>query len=123
MHKRMHRFKQSFLHAARGIKTAFQGEQNIFIHVGVGILVTLVAMFLHFSAEKMALLLLVIGGVIALEIVNTAIEHLVDLVTEEYHPLAKKVKDLASGAVLVFCAIAVIIGLLLFLHPIASLLH
>jgi undecaprenol kinase/diacylglycerol kinase (ATP) len=58
---------------------------------------------------------LAIGLVIVTEILNTAIEHLTDLVSPEFHPLAQKTKDAAAGAVLIASIIAVIIGLLVFL--------
>lgn len=112
------RFVKSFGHAADGIKAALRSEQNIRFHLGVSCIVLLAASFFHFSAERYVLLLIVIGVVLSLEIINTALERLVDLVTADYHPLAKQVKDMAAGAVLVFSVIAVIIGLLLFLKPV-----
>lgn len=57
-------------------------------------------------------------GMFALELVNTAIEHTVDLMTEERHPLAEKAKDAAAGAVCVYAAISVMIGLIIFLPKI-----
>ncbi|MDN4074801.1 diacylglycerol kinase family protein [Fictibacillus terranigra] len=111
------RFVRSFGYAWEGIKAAVSGEQNIKIHLGVGCFVLLAAYALHFSAERFAILLLVIGAVICLEIMNTALERVVDLVTDDFHPLAKQAKDMAAGAVLVFSVIAVIIGLLLFFKP------
>ncbi|WP_305584887.1 diacylglycerol kinase family protein [Fictibacillus sp. WQ 8-8] len=111
------RFVRSFGYAWEGIKAAVKGEQNIKIHLAVSCIVLLAAYVLEFSAERFSILLIVIGNVICLEIVNTALERLVDLVTNDYHPLAKQAKDMAAGAVLVFSVIAVIIGLLLFLKP------
>ncbi|GAJ99107.1 diacylglycerol kinase [Geomicrobium sp. JCM 19055] len=58
--------------------------------------------------------MIVIGGVIALEMVNTAIERLVDLVSSDYHPLAGIVKDVAASAVLIFSMIAVVVGIIIF---------
>lgn len=60
------------------------------------------------------MLVLTVGAVITLELVNTAIERAVDLVTGEFHPLAKAAKDIAAAAVLVAAGLAVIIGVLLF---------
>ncbi|MDN4525432.1 diacylglycerol kinase family protein [Fictibacillus fluitans] len=111
------RFFRSFKFAWNGIKTALAGEQNIKIHVLISLVVLGVAYVLDFSAVRFAILFLVIGVVISLEIVNTALERVVDLVTEEFHPLAKQAKDMAAGAVLVFSLFAVIIGLLLFVKP------
>ena len=62
------------------------------------------------------IMLVFIGGVISLELVNTAIEHTVDLVTTERHPLAKAAKDIAAGSVLFFSIMAVISGILIIWH-------
>ena len=58
--------------------------------------------------------MLTMGLVISCELINTAIEAVVDLVTEEYHPLAKVAKDTAAAAVFVFAIIAIIVGLIIF---------
>lgn len=70
--------------------------------------------YFHITREEWLVLLLTIGGVISLELVNTAVEKAVDLVTEKPHPLAKFAKDAASGAVLVFACLSVVIGILIF---------
>ena len=85
------------------------------IHVGVGLLVLALGRWLGFDAVRQAVLVLTVGLVIGAEWLNTAIEHTVDLVTRQYHPLARLAKDLAAGAVLWCGAIAVIVGFLLFL--------
>ncbi|MFC0188142.1 diacylglycerol kinase family protein [Fictibacillus aquaticus] len=108
---------KSFAYAASGIRYAFSSEQNFRIHCIVSIAVITAAAVLDFSLWKFCLLLFIIGAVLALELVNTAIEKAVDLVTKELHPTAKIAKDAAAGAVLVFSLFAVIIGLLLFFPP------
>lgn len=67
------------------------------------------------SSVEWFVIIILIGGMIALEMVNSALERVVDLATAEQHPLAKQAKDMAAGAVLVFAAASAIIGLLLFL--------
>ena len=62
-----------------------------------------------------------IGAVLSLELVNTAIEAVVDLVTEEYHPLAKVAKDTAAAAIFVIAVVAAIVGVIIFLPKIISL--
>ncbi|GAE33400.1 diacylglycerol kinase [Halalkalibacter akibai JCM 9157] len=57
-----------------------------------------------------------------MEIMNTAIERTVDLVTEEYHPLAKRAKDISAAAVFVYCIFAVVIGLIIFIPSIIQLI-
>ncbi|UTW69942.1 diacylglycerol kinase family protein [Anaerobacillus sp. HL2] len=58
----------------------------------------------------------------SLEAMNTAIERVVDLITEEYHPLAKIAKDVSAGAVLIFSFFAVLIGVLIFYKPIFEII-
>ncbi|RZT22313.1 MULTISPECIES: diacylglycerol kinase family protein [Fictibacillus] len=107
----------SFLYAFTGIIKTFKSEQNFKIHIFVSVIVVLTAVTLDFSALRMTVLLIVIGIVLALELMNTAVEKTVDLITMESHPLAKEAKDAAAGAVLVFSIFAVIIGVLLFIEP------
>jgi undecaprenol kinase len=110
----------SFIFAFSGIVTTFKSEQNFRIHSMVSVIVIGLAVALDFSNERFIILLIVIGLVLSLELVNTAIENTVDLITKEYHPLAKKAKDAAAGAVLVFSIFAVIIGILLFIEPLIN---
>ena len=74
------------------------------------------------SVTEWALLALTIGMVLSLELVNTAIEAVVDLVTEEYHPLAKVAKDTSAAAVFVCAIAAVVVGLIIFLPKVIDLL-
>ncbi len=67
------------------------------------------------------MLVLVIGGMFALETINTAIERVVDFITEDYHPMAKLAKDIAAAGVLVYSIVAVIIGIFIFYRPIIDL--
>ncbi|GIP20529.1 hypothetical protein J22TS3_08040 [Paenibacillus sp. J22TS3] len=78
------------------------------------------AAFFHLSAVKWAILLLTIAVVIAAELINTAVESVVDLTSPEQHPLAKAAKDTAAGAVLVCAIFAVIIGIVLFYDPVTA---
>jgi diacylglycerol kinase len=111
----------SFIYAFEGIRTTFKDEQNFKIHTTISVIVILIAVALDFSNLRMIILLMVIGIVLALELVNTAVEKTVNLITHEVHPLAKQAKDAAAGAVLVFSIFAVIIGILLFIEPIISI--
>lgn len=67
------------------------------------------------SLLEWMVVIVLIGGMLALEMFNSAIERVVDLATSELHPLAKQAKDMAAGAVLVFAVASAIIGLLIFL--------
>ncbi|MDR7072788.1 diacylglycerol kinase family protein [Fictibacillus barbaricus] len=113
----------SFKYAFEGIAEVFKSEQNFKIHTLLSVIVIFTAIALDFSSLRMIVLFIVIGMVLALELLNTAIEKTVDLVTQNIHPLAKQAKDAAAGAVLVFSIFAVIIGILLFIEPIISILR
>ncbi|MBH0168657.1 MAG: diacylglycerol kinase family protein [Bacillota bacterium] len=110
----------SFVFAFTGIISTFKSEQNFKIHTFISVIVIIFAVALDFSKERFVLLFIVIGIVLSLELVNTAIESAIDLITEKKHPLAKKAKDAAAGAVLVFSMFAVIIGILLFIEPLIN---
>ena len=90
------------------------------IHLGAAAAVLVLAGALRVSRLELACLVLCIMAVIALEMVNTVVEAVVDLVTEEYHPLAKIAKDVAAGAVLVSSVGAIIVGLLILGPPLAA---
>ncbi len=105
----------AFSYAFAGILFALKTERNIRIHFLIAAIVVLFAFIFSVSALEWMLLLIVIGVTISLELVNTAIESIVDLITEEHHPLAKAAKDIAAGAVLVSCIMSVIVGLIIFL--------
>ncbi len=110
----------SFTYAFSGIFSTFKTEQNFRIHTLLSVIVITIAIALDFSSVKLIILFIVIGLVLALELINTAIENTVDLITLEHNPLAKKAKDAAAGAVLVFSIFAVIIGILLFIEPLMN---
>lgn len=115
------RLINSFGYAIRGIYSAFKTEQNLVIHTIVTIIVIALAIYLQVSTIELCILILVIGLVIAFEMMNTAIEYVVDMAMPNIHPLARLAKDISSGAVLV-CAIAsIIIGLIIFIPKIVLL--
>jgi diacylglycerol kinase len=92
-------------------------QRNFRVHLAISVMVVALGMWLGLTLEDWALLALTIGAVLVTEVFNTAAERLVDLVSPDYHPLAKQVKDLAAGAVLVAAIISVIVGLLILGPP------
>jgi diacylglycerol kinase (ATP) len=92
----------SFQYAGTGLKYAFLTQRNFRIHTVIGSIAISLGMFLHVSLPELALIGLTIGLVLTLELLNTAIEAVVDLVVDtQYHELAKIAKDCAAAAVLV----------------------
>ncbi|MFC0422828.1 diacylglycerol kinase family protein [Lactiplantibacillus plajomi] len=110
-----HSFWQSWLHAWNGLKTVVIEERNMRTHLVVGALALAFGWWVGLSADQWLWLCLAIFMVMLCEINNTIAENLCDLVTgPHYHPLAKKIKDIAAGAVVFAAAFAVLVGLILF---------
>jgi undecaprenol kinase len=112
---------KSFSYAVNGIRTAILSERNMRIHMIISIIVIGCSFFFSLSFVEWIVVVLTIGGMIALELVNSAIERVVDMITKEYHPLAEQAKDIAAGAVFVYAITAIIIGIVIFLPKIISL--
>ncbi|MBP3039671.1 diacylglycerol kinase family protein [Bacillaceae bacterium Marseille-Q3522] len=112
---RRSKFIYSFSYALQGIFHAVQKERNMKIHLLAAGIVIILGLILSLSPLEWLFIAVAIAGVFSLEMVNTALERVVDIVTEEFHPLAKQAKDLAAGAVLIYALLAVIIGLVVFL--------
>ena len=106
---------KSFQHAFCGILTSFVIGRNIKVHYIAALAAILGSLYFGISKVEFLIILLVSTQVICLEMVNTAIERTVDLVTVEYHLYAKIAKDIAAGAVLVAAIFATIIGGIIFL--------
>lgn len=106
---------KSFQHAFCGILTSFVIGRNIKVHYIAALAAILGGLYFGISKVEFLIILLVSTQVICLEMVNTAIERTVDLVTVEYHLYAKIAKDIAAGAVLVAAIFATIIGGIIFL--------
>lgn len=111
---RRKRPQDSFKYAGEGILHCFRTQRHMQFHFIMLVLVLLSGLLLALDTRDMLILLFCISLVIATEMVNTAVETIVDMVTQQYHPLAKLAKDVAAGAVLIASANAVIAGLLIF---------
>jgi undecaprenol kinase len=118
--KRRHPLVRSFYFASRGIIEALKTERNIKIHSTVAIIVVLVGLFFSLNWLEWLFILVAIVGTITLELVNSAIERVVDLVTTEYHPLAQQAKDIAAGAVFLYAIFSIIVGIIIFLPKVMN---
>ena len=113
--KTINRFLKSFSYAFQGLVYTIKTQGNFQFHLFAATIVALFALFLHVSKTEWLVLILCIGLVLFAELVNTALEALVDLVSPEFNPLAKIVKDAAAAAVLILAIAAAIIGFIIFL--------
>lgn len=118
-----HRVASSFKFGFQGIASAAARERNMQIHIVISVFVLVAGLVFSISKYEWIAILLCIGGMIALEMLNTAIERTVDMYTKEFHPLAKQAKDIAAGAVLIFAIVSVIIGLIIFIPRILALVN
>ncbi|OJG38762.1 diacylglycerol kinase [Enterococcus dispar] len=109
--------------AFTGIQTVFKEERNMRKHVFLGILAIIAGFIFRLSRFEWLWLLLAVFLVWLVEIINTVFENVVDMFTDfHFHPIGKKIKDMAAGAVLLTSVFAVIIGIILFLPKIWQLL-
>ena len=115
------RYRKSFFHAVDGIKYNILFEKNTIIMIIGAILTIIFGFLLRISIYEWLFCVAIIGAIIATELLNSAIEALVDLVTKEKHPLAKISKDTASGAVLILCIAAFIGACIIFIPKIIQL--
>ncbi len=113
---------RSYRYAAKGVRYTLSTQINIWVHLVSAGAVICLGLVLHFSVEKMLLVVLAIGLVLAAELLNTAIEVMVDLLSPEYAEKAGIVKDVAAGGVLAAAVCASIVGISLFGPPLFSLL-
>ena len=116
------RFFKSFKYSIEGLKYAYKYEQSMLIHVIATICVLLANIFFQVSGIEWLITLLAIGMVLSAELINSAIEAVVDLVTLEEHPLAKIAKDCSRAATFVLACMAAIIGLVVYIPYIMGVL-
>lgn len=102
------RYKKSFFHAIDGIIYAVRYEHNMIIILLAALVATISGVFLDLNSNEWLFVILIIGLVMASEMINTAIEAVVDLETLKTHPLAKIAKDAASSATLILSITALI---------------
>lgn len=112
---------RSFGFAWRGIITSSRHETHLQFHWIAALLVTSTSWLLDLNRYEWITVVLCVVLVLAAELFNTAIEHLTDLVSPNYHPLAQKTKDAAAGAVLLIAMGVIVVGAVVFLPKIGAL--
>jgi len=108
-------FSEAFRHAWDGMRFAFKNERNFRVQLVIYVSVLLLGLAIQLSATSLALIVLAASIILVLELVNTAIEVLSNVVSPEYHEGLRRVKDIAAGSVMVASIAAVLVGLLLFI--------
>ncbi len=114
----MFNFLKGFLYAFNGLVVFFRHERNGRIQLVLAILVVLLGLLFSVTMLEWISLLVCIASVLSLEMINSAIEKLCNLVHPKYHPAVKVIKDISAAAVLWFSVISTIIGIIIFLPKI-----
>ena len=108
--------RKSFHYARQGLRSAFASERNIKIILSIGVLAVLAGFIIGLDLIEWAIVLLCCGAVVTAELLNTAIESVVDLVSPEFHPLAGRAKDISASAVWIISITSAIVGLCVYIH-------
>ncbi len=108
----------SFRYAWAGVSYAFTTQRNFRIHTAIASLAVSLGIFLHVTNTQMAIIVVTCAMVMVMELLNTALESVVDLtVKQTYHELAKIAKDCAAGAVLISAVAAVLVAAFILMPP------
>ncbi len=105
----------STIYSLEGIYSALKEERSLHLYLGCAIVIIAMAFFLHFRWEDLEIVFFLLALILVVELLNTALENVVDLVTKEKNPLAKKAKDCGSAATFVIVVIGITKGILLFI--------
>lgn len=117
------RFGRSLRFAWKGITTMARDEQSFRIQLIVVALLVPLDLLFQLSRPETALLVVVAAFTLVLELLNGAVERLVDLFKPRIHDYAEQIKDMMAGAVLVFSVGALLVGILVFWPHVSASLH
>ena len=109
------RLYKSFAYAFRGLGKTLREEQNLQIQSAAGLVVIILGWYFRIEVEKWLILILVIGLVILMELINSAVERITDVLKPRLDSYVKEIKDIMAAAVMLASVIAIIVGLIIFL--------
>ena len=114
---------KSFAVAFQGIWILIRNERNFRFHLFATVIVLFCCYFFNVEKSEWLIVLLLIGLVLCMEALNTAIEYICDLVSPEYHPLVKNIKDISAAGVLLAVIVAAIAGCIIFIPYIITMIY
>lgn len=118
----MKRLLRSFLYAFSGIAQAIKTQRSMRIHLFAAVFAIIMGLVTRLTPVEWAIIILLIGLVLAFECLNTTIEATLDRQSTEYHPLTRIAKDAAAGAVLIMAITSVAVGLIIYINALLRLL-
>ena len=119
----LHKLARSFKYAFQGLRSGFRTQLNFRVQCGLAVLAIIAGFVLQVNKGDWLWIILAIGLVLSAELINTAIEGLVDLVSPEYNELAGRIKDVAAAAVTLLAFNALVIAAIIFIPPIIHFLN
>lgn len=114
----MSRLTKSFSYAGQGLWHCIKKEKNFQLHCIAAVITVLAGFILKITAVEWMIIIICITMVIALEMINTAIEHCCNILQPDFHPMVKIIKDVSAAAVLITAAMAAICGAIIFIPKI-----
>lgn len=123
MTHRIIQFKKSFSHAMRGLRYVVNHEKNFQNQLLAAFLVVIAMIYFQVTRAEAVVLILVIAGVLIMELFNTVMERVVDILKPRIHPYARLIKDLMAASVLLASLLAIIIGILILYPYVAKLMY
>lgn len=118
----LERYCKSFFHAIDGIVYGLKYEHNMIIILIATIFSIVLGFLLEIELYEWLFVIIICGSIASIEMINSAIEATIDLITTEKHPLAKIAKDTASSATLILCIVAIVGGIIIFIPKILLLI-
>lgn len=112
---RIKEFWKSLSYALRGLGYVLKNERNFQNEVVAAIIVIVAMIYFRVTEIEMIILFVIIMGVLIMELLNTVMERVVDIVKPQVHPYARLIKDLMAASVLIVAILAVIIGIIIFI--------
>jgi len=122
-HKGNGKFNSSLLCATRGLRYVVRNERNFRIELIIAIFVVFCSIIFSVKIWEFVVVIFLINWVLVTELINTVVERVVDILEPRVHPFARLIKDIMAGVVLISSAMAVLIGLMIFLPHIFNLLN
>lgn len=110
-----------FKHPFEGLIALLRKDKNFLLHLIAALFVIIISVLFNITRTEWLFIIIAISAVLFMEVINTSVEYVVDLVIDEYHPLAKYAKDTASLAVLIASMMSLLIGMIIFIPYILKL--
>ena len=112
------RLTKSFLYAFRGLIKVFKEEQNFQIQTSTGFIIIILGWYFQINKSEWLFLIIIIGLVLLMEILNSAVERVSDILKPRIHDYVKEIKDIMAAAVMLSSILAIIIGIIIFIPKI-----